>query len=130
MTQEQEIAAQLAALADGDSLVRDATHPRDGVVRPARFGGLVAERRGPVLPYVQALRIGDVLVVEASGSVQIGGTVPLSDAEHEQLLALGWAVPDGGVANYRGQYPVTAYADVARLWTRTLAVLDPGATTA
>jgi len=31
---------------------------------------------------------------ERLGSERTGGTFPLTDAEHLQILALGWVVPD------------------------------------
>lgn len=125
-TWEQEVAAELAALADGAHVVRDGRRSREVVVRPARLGGLVPGRRGEALPFVQAVRVADELVVEAVGSVQVGGAFPLTDAEHRQLLALGWETPgpDARVATYVRVVPVTAAGDVARLWARTLELLD------
>lgn len=125
-TWERDVAAELAALQDGEHLVREGRHGRDAVLRPARLGGLVRERRGPLVPYVQAIRIADELVVEAIGSVLVGGAVPLTDAEHARLLALGWEEPEpqARTPNYVRVAPVTAAADVARQWARTLEVLD------
>lgn len=125
-TWEQEVAAELAALQDGEHLVREARRGRDAVVRTSRLSGLVPERRGRLVPYVQAIRLADELVVEATGSVVVGGALPLTEAEHARLLALGWEEPGprARTPNYVRVEPVTAAADVAHLWARTLEVFD------
>lgn len=110
---EGRLAEVVRGLAEGTSAVADAAPGREAVTRRRRLAGLVGERRGVLLPYVQWLRIDDALHAECIGGPQVGGTFPWTDAEHAALAAMGWHRP--------GDAPVPNYV---RLWTGSDAADD------
>lgn len=106
---EREIGTALAGLVDDEFLTLVAP-------APAVIGRRWWQRRGPVAPYVQFLRYGDVLLGECCSGVTAGDTDAVLDAG---LRAMGWRLPDdrtvAGIPNrhnYHRQWPDTP--DVSR----------------
>ena len=105
---ESELAATLRDLPDEGFVIVEATRPAGREVRRRRLWGLLPGTRATQQPYVQLLRVQDRLRGECVGSERTGGTFPLTDAEHQQILALGWVVPDREpfiCPNYEREWP-------------------------
>lgn len=87
--------SELAGMADGEFVIVALLRPRWPA--PKRAGLLARLFRSGGAPdgqaYVQFLRIQHVLHAECVGAKEISGSIALTPAQREQILALGWAEP-------------------------------------
>lgn len=83
---------------------------RPSLIRRLR-GSLTGHGPGNADPLVQFYRMDFCLYCECAGPAESGGSVQLSPEQQEQILALGWAQPEGknrarwGYPNYCAYFP-------------------------
>lgn len=126
---ERRLADRIASLGDMQVLTVDCAglETREAVLRPRQLFGLVAERRGPVRPFLEVLDWPGGLIAELTGSPATGGVYPWRPEEEDRIVGLGWGPlidPRNFSANYQVFWPTDgaegAAGDVALLLVRTL----------
>ena len=122
---ERQLAAEIASLRDGESMVVGEPPGEPGPPRG------ILRRRTPPAPvrYVQYLRHHDTLFAECVGSRDhFGGDWPVTDEQHAALRALGWLAPgDEDPTETQPSYPNYWWTDASGADSAALARLGAGA---
>lgn len=124
---EDALVRALGLLSDGDFLILG-----EPTADPLPRRGLFGRRAKPVpARYVQVLRIEDMYTAECVGAKSLGGTLEMSEATIERLLALGWSTPDESKREFDTDTPnfdmyvaLTAAPTLAELLISSLQRLD------